>query len=57
MARIEAEARRRAADLLAAHQRARAADQRKGKKSVLRYSVEPQRPADVFGVYVFLPCG
>ena len=39
------------AALLAAHQRVRAAARLKG----VRYRVEPQRPPDVLGVYVYLP--
>jgi len=49
--RINEEAGRRAKELLEAHQRVRKAAQIKGAQ----YSVEPQLPADVIGIYVYLP--
>ena len=52
---VEAEAHRRAADLLNAHQRVRSAALKRGERSVLKYTVEPHLPADALGVYVFLP--
>lgn len=39
--------------LLAAHQRVRSA----AKVTGVRYRVEPQVPADVLGIYIFLPAG
>jgi hypothetical protein len=50
---IEAEARSRAAALLDAHERVRSAA--RARRFVHR--VEPQLPADVIGVFVFLPSG
>ena len=50
-ARVEEEARSRAQALLNSHKRARAAA---GDK-VGRYLVEPQLPADVIGIYIYLP--
>jgi len=44
-------ARSRSEALLDAHRRVRAVPQAKG----LRYSVEPKLPADVLGIYVYLP--
>jgi hypothetical protein len=41
----------RGAELLDAHRRVRAASRHRG----VRYSVEPQLPPDVLGIYVFLP--
>lgn len=51
--RIEAVGRERAAALLDAHQRVRTAAKQKG----VRYEVEPQLPADLLAIYVFLPAG
>jgi len=51
--RIEEEARSRASALLEAHQRVRTAA--RAKRLVWR--VEPRLPADVIGIYVFLPAG
>ncbi|MDA2923115.1 DEAD/DEAH box helicase [Acidobacteria bacterium AH-259-L09] len=51
--RIEEVAHKRGQDLLEAHQRVRKAAQIKG----IRYKVEPKLPADLIGVYVFLPAG
>ena len=48
---IEADARRRGEELLAAHQRVRAAANLAG----VRYRVEPQLPPDILGLYIFLP--
>ena len=48
---IEEEARTRAAALLEAHQRVRAAARLTG----VRWRVEPHLPADVVGIYVYLP--
>lgn len=44
-------ARSRSEAVLDAHRRVRAVPQAKG----LRYSVEPKLPADVLGIYVYLP--
>ena len=44
-------ARQRGDELLEAHQRVRAASRQRG----VRYSVEPQLPPDVLGIYVYLP--
>ena len=49
---IAAEARRRGDALLTAHQRVRAASRLTGS-----YRVEPQLPADVLGIYCYLPSG
>jgi superfamily II DNA/RNA helicase len=43
--------RKRGEELLAAHKRVRQAGQRRG----IRETIEPQLPADVLGLYVFLP--
>jgi hypothetical protein len=43
----------RAQDLLAAHERARAAAHMKG----ISHSIRPQSPVDVLGVYMLLPVG
>jgi len=48
---LEAEARRRAEALLDAHRRVRAA----ARMQHVRYRVEPKLPADILGIYVFLP--
>ena len=42
---------KRGDELLAAHKRVRQAGQRRG----IRETIEPQLPADVLGLYVFLP--
>ena len=52
-AHLEAEAKKRAEELLDAHQRVREAARMKG----VRYRVEPVLPPDVLGVYVYLPAG
>jgi len=44
-------ARRRGDELLEAHRRVRAASRTRG----VRYTVEPQLPPDVLGIYVYLP--
>ena len=49
--RLEAEAQRRAEALLDAHRRVRAA----ARIQHVRYRVEPKPPADILGIYVFLP--
>ena len=49
--RLEADAHQRAALLLDAHRRVRQAARMKG----VSYRVEPQLPADVLGIYVYLP--
>ncbi len=49
--RLDAVARERAAELLDAHERVRAGARLRG----VGYSVEPQLPVDVLGVYVLLP--
>jgi ERCC4-related helicase len=49
--RIEEEARSRAMELLSAHQRLRLA----AKISGIKYEVKPQLPADVLGIYIYLP--
>lgn len=51
MATIEGSARKRAKALLDAHRRVRTAARIKGVK----YRVEPHLPADVIGIYVYLP--
>ena len=51
--RIEQEVKARASTLLESHQRVRKAAQLRG----VSYRVEPQLPADVLGIYVFLPAG
>lgn len=51
--RIEKEAHSRAQDLLEAHRRVREA----ARLAAVSYSVEPQLPADLLGVYIFLPEG
>jgi superfamily II DNA or RNA helicase len=48
---VDDDARRRADELLAAHQRVRQAARQRG----VRFRVEPQLPPDLLGVYVFLP--
>jgi len=48
---LEAEAERRAEQLLDAHRRVRTASQQKG----IRYRVVPNLPPDVLGIYVYLP--
>jgi len=48
---LEAEAERRAEQLLEAHRRVRTASQQKG----IRYRVVPNLPPDVLGIYVYLP--
>jgi hypothetical protein len=48
---LEAEAERRAKQLLDAHRRVRTASQQKG----IRYRVVPNLPPDVLGIYVYLP--
>ena len=48
---LEAEAQRRAEALLDAHRRVRAA----ARIQHVRYRVEPKPPADILGIYVFLP--
>jgi len=48
---LEAEAQRRAEALLDAHRRVRAA----ARIQHVRYRVEPKLPADILGIYVFLP--
>ena len=48
---LDEAARRRGEDLLEAHQRVR----RASKTRNVRYRVEPQLPADVLGVFVYLP--
>lgn len=50
-AQLDAEARRRADELLAAHRRVRSEARVRG----VRYRVTPHLPADVLGVYVLLP--
>ena len=50
--RLDEIARERGNRLLEAHLRVREASRSKG-----RYSIEPQLPADVLGLYVFLPAG
>ena len=50
--RIESEAYRRAGSLAEAHQRVRESARQAGK-----VTVEPQLPADILGVYIFLPAG
>ena len=49
---IDAQAQENGQKLLEAHRRVRAAAQIKG----VTYRVEPKLPADVLGVYVYLPC-
>ncbi len=51
--RVESEARRRADELRDAHQRVRAA----ARLASASLRVEPELPADVLGIYVFLPGG
>lgn len=48
---VDADARRRAGELLDAHRRVRHAARQRG----VRHRVEPQLPADVLGVFVLLP--
>lgn len=48
---LEASARQRGEELLNAHTRVRQAARIKG----LRYSIEPQLPPDLLGIYIFLP--
>ena len=48
---LDDDARRRAEELLAAHERVRDAARQKG----VRYKVTPQQPVDVLGIYVYLP--
>ncbi|MEN6350508.1 MAG: helicase-related protein [Syntrophomonas sp.] len=48
---LEASARQRGEDLLTAHTRVRQAARLKG----LRYSIDPQLPPDLLGIYIFLP--
>ena len=43
----------RAAELLESHQRVRQATRMRG----IRYRVDPQLPADLLGIYVYLPAG
>ena len=50
---IEDRARRRAEELLEAHKEVRSAARMKN----VRYEVEPKLPADLIGVYVYLPAG
>jgi hypothetical protein len=50
-ARLDALARERGDALLAAHKRVRQASQRRGVKE----TIQPQLPADILGVYVYLP--
>lgn len=50
---ILSDAKRRAGELLAAHQRVREAAHLRG----VTYRVEPQGEADILGVYVYLPVG
>lgn len=49
--RLDQAAQARAAELLASHERVRKAARITGK----RYAVEPKLPADVLGIYMFLP--
>jgi hypothetical protein len=51
---LEEAAHRRAAELVEAHTRVREAAGRRGG-TLARYRAEPQLPADVLGVYVYLP--
>jgi len=48
---VEAIAEQRAQDLLVAHRRVRSAARMKG----VRYRVQPRLPADILGIYVYLP--
>ena len=50
---IEKEAKERSKILLSSHQSVRAAAGLKG----LKYEVEPKLPADILGVYIYLPAG
>ncbi|WP_428938700.1 helicase-related protein [Fontivita pretiosa] len=51
--RIEQFARQRGQELLDAHRRVREAARMRG----VRYEIRPELPADVLGIYVFLPAG
>jgi len=51
---LDAEAHRRASELVDAHTRVRTAAGRRGG-TLARYRAEPQLPADVLGLFVFLP--
>ncbi|HQD81256.1 MAG TPA: hypothetical protein PK003_10525, partial [Bacillota bacterium] len=48
---VEEIAQQRAEGLLAAHRRVRSAARMKG----VRYRVQPRLPADILGIYVYLP--
>ncbi|MEQ8192580.1 MAG: ATP-dependent helicase, partial [Candidatus Eremiobacterota bacterium] len=50
---IEEAAKKRAEELLVSHRRIRAASRQTG----VNYRVEPQLPADILGIYVYLPAG
>lgn len=49
--RLDVTAYERGKELLAAHRRVRQAIQRRGMKE----TIEPQLPADILGLYVYLP--